>query len=374
MASPAEAAIAVGDRFGRYFNLVSFVPSLALVVWSWLLISSHPWQGHPDLTRAFHTLAHTSLAGAAWLTTAALGIALFVHPLQFATIQLMEGYWGASRSANAIASARTLMYRQRLRASFIDGQCLQEKIDSRCDQILKQNYSRDSQVPEDPDDDELPGLRQEVLDAGDGDNLVPALIARQALARQAETGPEEGHRVMPTRLGNALRRFEDLAGSQYGLDAVSVAPHLHFVIPDRHVTYLRDSRQGLDTSVRLCAMSLIATAVTSALLLVDGLWILLSVGPYALAYIAYRGAVAAAEDYGVAFTTIVDLDRFALYDALRVGKPANTAAERKLNADLMRLLSTDGWEVTMSYPPNFRGIPPAKKRGSAVSPPTVPQA
>jgi hypothetical protein len=66
------------------------------------------------------------------------------------------------------------------------------------------------------------------------------------------------------RLGNALRSVEDTAGKQYGLDAILTAQHVALVAAERHVKYLHDSRQQMDTSVRLCIVSLLATALSVA--------------------------------------------------------------------------------------------------------------
>ena len=63
-----------------------------------------------------------------------------------------------------------------------------------------------------------------------------------------------GRRMMPTRLGNVLRRYEDTAGRQYGLDIVRIAPHLNLVARPEHREYVDDCRKGLDLGVRLCVL------------------------------------------------------------------------------------------------------------------------
>ncbi|MGH3771060.1 MAG: hypothetical protein ACRDRW_06655 [Pseudonocardiaceae bacterium] len=65
----------------------------------------------------------------------------------------------------------------------------------------------------------------------------------EAAEKRPQRYPKEINRVMPTRLGNALRRFEDAAGSQYRLDAILTAPHFSLIAPDEHTQYLRESRQ-----------------------------------------------------------------------------------------------------------------------------------
>jgi hypothetical protein len=50
--------------------------------------------------------------------------------------------------------------------------------------------------------------------------------------------------------------------------------------------------------------------------------------PYSLAYLSYRGAIVAAHEYGAAVCALIDLDRFAFHDALRVPQPKNAMSER----------------------------------------------
>ena len=77
--------------------------------------------------------------------------------------------------------------------------------------------------------------------------------------------------MMPTRLGNALRRHEDAVGRPYDLNAVGVMPHIALCAPPEHLAYLNDQRTLLDLSVRLCVVSLLAAAAGFVLLARDGL-------------------------------------------------------------------------------------------------------
>ena len=127
--------------------------------------------------------------------------------------------------------------------------------------------------------------------------------------------------MMPTRLGNVLRRYEDNAGQQYGLDIIRIAPHLNLVALPGHREYVDDCRKGLDLGVRLCFLFAFATALSVVLLFRDGGWLLLALAPYCISYLAYRGAASSAHAYGTALLTLVDLDRFALYEQLHVPAP-----------------------------------------------------
>jgi hypothetical protein len=322
--SITDAALNVGGKIGRNFSVVSMVPSLFLVLWTYALVESGAWSGPPDFADLRRNVAAWGLPEVAWLLVAALILGLLLHPLQFATVQLLEGYWGGSRLALAAASLRIKHYRRKW-------QELHERWTNHDDTIKK--AFRDSEIAKvDPGVTEL-----DYLDSEDADDLVPHVVARDVLEPLRDNFPT-GRRIMPTRLGNTLRRFEDLAGSQYGIDVITTATHFGLIAPDRHQEYLDDARQQMDAAARLCSVAAIATVLTVAALFTDGLWLLIALAPYLFTYIAYRATIGAAEEYASAVSTLIDLNRFELYRQLGVAKPTSAREERETNAELMPLL------------------------------------
>jgi hypothetical protein len=168
--------------------------------------------------------------------------------------------------------------------------------------------------------------------------------------------PRDEDDIMPTRLGNVLRRHERLAGSEYGLDAITVVRHVALVAPPERLGYLNDQRQLLDLSVRMSVTSILAALIAIAALWRHGPWLLVALVPYAVAYLSYRGAVVVADEYGAAFSTMIDLDRFALYDQLRMPRPKNIEDERRQNENLVRILNHNDPEIMRyEYPPVTAG-------------------
>jgi hypothetical protein len=322
--SVTNAALDIGGKIGRNFSVVSMVPSLFLVLWTYALIESGAWSGPPDLADLRRNVAAWGLAEVAWLLVAALMLGLLLHPLQFATIQLLEGYWGGSRLALAAASLRVMHYRrkwQNLGDRLSDHICALEKA------FAKKGLQDERDLE----------ARADYLDSEDADDLVSHVVARDVL-RPLQARFPDARRIMPTRLGNTLRRFEDSAGSQYGIEAITTATHFGLIVPDRHLDYLDDARQQLDATARLCSMSAIATVLAVSALFTDGLWLLVALVPYLFTYVAYRATIGAADEYTSIASTLIDLNRFALYSQLGVAKPASAAAERETNALLMPLL------------------------------------
>lgn len=344
MATPSlsDAAMTAGGRIGRYFSIVTVVPTLFLVLWAYALLSSGAWTGTPNIDALRAQLGEWSVAEVTWLLLATLVLALFLHPLQFATVQLLEGYWGASRIAIGAMRLRVKRHRARLHD-------LEDRLDQHEGAIRSAVAARPG------------GSADFFMDTAKANDIIPRRVAADALRIRRERYPE-GRRVMPTRLGNVLRRYEDRAGAQYGLDAILTAPHFQQVIPEPHQQYVRDTRQLLDTTVRLCFVSLLAALLTTTATLTDGLWLLVALVPYGLAYLAYRAAIAAAEEYGTAISTIIDLDRFTLYEHLGLPRPVDTAEERTVNEHLMPLLRADDHTVVLRYTRPAVPAEPAPRR------------
>jgi|SRR6476469_1828597 len=352
MAAPsiADAALTAGGKVGRYFSIVSMVPTLFLVLWTYVLVKSDAWRAEPNLPALGVRLAEWSIPQVAWLLLGTFVLALFLHPLQFATVQLLEGYWGTS--AVALGAMRLRVERHRGRA-----QRMRDHLDA-VENAIDENFMSHSTYSDDLDEDEYQHELDRYLDLPKANHVVPHVVARDALELRWKRYPD-GHRIMPTRLGNTLRRYEDRAGGQYGLNAITTAPHFSLVVPESHGAYVRDTRQLLDTTVRLCFVSLLATVLTVAALVTDGWWLLIALVPYGLAYLAYRAAIAAADEYGTAVATIIDVDRFTLYERLGLRRPRDTHEERETNAQLMSLLHREHIEA-LHYTPAADEKPPPR--------------
>jgi hypothetical protein len=305
-----------------------------LVLWSYVLVTMILTDSKISKPRLSNLPAafSLSLGKVAGFVLAVIIVALFMHPLQFGMTQLLEGYWGTRRVPLALSVIRTNVYRRRARY-------LNELADKHESEIMR------TAGHEGKDQQDLTKQEKAKLDAllrsRPGDAVIGHVIERAEAQRKRAEFPNRADLIMPTRLGNALRSFEREAGQQYGINAIPTAPHLSLVAQPEHAQYAEDSRQQMDTAIRLCVVSIIATVETVALLLTEGPWLFLALVPYGLAYLAYRGAVSAARGYGTAIQTVIDLNRFALYDSLNVRRPGSLREEQKLNETLMDVLEGD---------------------------------
>lgn len=330
--TPVNTALSVGQRIGRYFTLVSLIPSLFLVLWIYVLVATGALSGTPSLHHIrVEFSSHWSVGTVLGLVLASFAVAIILHPLQFMTTQLLEGYWGTTPFAVAAMKIRIVHHRKRRRELRRRAGHNQRALRAAC---LKEH-------PEWKEDNEkelavhISGLMKSEL----GDPLMLHLVAEQEAREREGRYPSDDTRILPTQLGNALRSFEDSAGMQYGLDAITIVPRLHLIAPDRHLDYMKDAREDMDSSIRICTVGLVAAVVTVAFLLTDGIWLLWAILPYSVSYLAYKGAVSAAESYGAVIASVIDLDRFLLYDQLGLYPPRDSAEEKENNAKLMQVLA-----------------------------------
>lgn len=303
--NPVEVALAGAGHLGRSFRVVSVLPGLTLVFYVFGLLASRTADGRLDLTRLTASVRSLSFTDVAILVLLSFIVGLVLHPLQFGVVQLLEGYWGPSMVGRSLIAARSEAHRRRWRLAT-------DAMDM--------------------------AARALNTDPRPADRADFALLATQNENERVLFRYPEPDRIMPTALGNVLRRHEDLAGSQYGLTALVVIPHLALIAPKEHLDYLDDRRNELDGAVRFCLVWALCAIATVVVLWSGGRWLLVGLVPYALSLLSYHGAVGAASHYGHALSTLIDLNRFRLYEHLGVRLPVDSQAERLSNRMLMALL------------------------------------
>ena len=201
---------------GRYFSVISVIPSSLYIVFVYVLIASDSLHHSPNWSDSFKSLEQLGGGGIAFLAFVSIALGVLIHPAQFAIVQFFEGYWGNSRIAR-VARAQRIIHYQRL-----------------CHDLRKSRINAKIKLPQPP-----------IAEAGQAASRA-ALLSEIGEADRIRAGfPDDLDYVMPTRLGNVLRRAESQAGSQYGLDALQVVPHLLLTAPQSHVDYVNDQRSQL---------------------------------------------------------------------------------------------------------------------------------
>jgi hypothetical protein len=291
-----------GPQIGPRFNLIGAIPTTVLVVFVIALLATGAPSRAPDLADTAATLAGISATQIALIAAAGVTLGLITYPLQLALVQTLEGYW--SPWALGLFAIRG---RERHLARL-------ELYDEMRDALAPKHWWEKDQE----------WLVKRRRDRG--------------RARLVDIPYHDDH-ILPTSLGNVLRRAEDLAGDRFGLDAVEVIPRLYPLMPPLMVTMLEDARNQVDMSARFVGVWLAATAFGLVVLASHGLWLIVPVFTYGLAWLSYLACVAAARSYGGLLIRAVDVYRFELVRHLGFDPPKNEDDERDLNELIMNQLS-----------------------------------
>ncbi|MDN3024470.1 hypothetical protein [Streptomyces sp. S.PB5] len=196
------------------------------------------------------------------------------------------------------------------------------------------------------------GLRKKADRTGGGDTACR--VRADARRRLAARPPAEIQ--LPTALGNALRAGELTAGERYGLTTLTSWPRLYLQVSDRMAEILRSTRDVLDTAVNLCwAFLALTTSGATALYDEPFVWWWCGVG-IALAAVAYKGAVTAAQAYSGLMHVAYDLHRFDLLEALHLPLPPDSDVEEATFRRLSGLFADMGpFELSYEHRTTDRG-------------------
>jgi hypothetical protein len=254
-------------------------------------------------------MSDISVGGAAAVALLVVTVALLIHPFQVRLVKLLEGYVGRNHPLYRYGMARHVRRVHGLRAQ-----------------------------------------RAPMLRADGG--TIGYLRARQrleGLAEKLREYPESEDRLLPTRLGNALRDAEDRAGERYGIAAVSFFPYLYATMPADVTAQVSDARNEMDVAAMLCSAFVVLSSVTLVAFGDDQWWLTVPVVLYALAWLSYLATVTSAKAYGRQLCRAVDLYRFTVLDALSLRRPVNRADERRLFKQLHDLIDPQSNEKPILY-------------------------
>lgn len=179
-------------RILHQLELSAWLPSAALVglvavvLQLGNVLDTPPARGQRALGRSpsaainatFHALSHVTLSGALVAFAAMIVGTVLTQAFAFDAIRLLEGYWGTNPAVEWFARRRCRHHRAVL---------------SRIDRRHRELTRRVAASPEE--------------DRRGGDRAVPAAAAAQADRRDPDSS-----RIMPTRVGNVLRKYEDDTG------------------------------------------------------------------------------------------------------------------------------------------------------------------
>jgi hypothetical protein len=314
--TPKFAASSV-EGLGRGAYLVTLLPSVVTVLTAFAFFASdlYPWASpvtdngkpiRPGFDAVLHTAHGLGGLGLTLAGIAALCLSVLLRPFQIAFVQLLEGYW----EGVAFLSVPSALLIERHARRMARGRALDEAHDLGNDDATLTavaEYAR--------------------WQAGHQRGLT---LGRRLLARY----PQRIDRLMPTVLGNVLRRGETLAGERYGLATVETYPRLYPFLSEPVRTIIASQLDLLDTTAAFVVVLFFDVGLSTPLLWRWDRWSWLPLGFIVLAWLANLGAVRAARRYTLSLHTAFDLHRFQMLAGLRRKVPLNAEEELAQNEQL----------------------------------------
>ena len=346
-----DPTLGTGRSIGKYFSVVSVVPSVVFALWVFFVFASIGPDGIPTLATLRENAIDPRYLGLALVL--ALVVAVLGHPLQFAMVQALEGYWGLG---NVGVKLRVHMVKRHLRRLAVAGH-VGERAQADYTALCQRAGGNQLEYLTTVTKGERPTLSFPV----EAEQLLKQRVLMDEAAWIEAQYPDDPEHLLPTRLGNRLRRHELRAGRAIHLPVGTWATHIGMVAKTEHTGYVGDQRMAMDLAVRTAWSMAGAAIVTFAALWNTGWAALLTLVPLVAAYLSYGGAVVASGSYGVALQAWVDLSRFRLYDELHLEHPANSEDERATNKvlgdlfdgeDEFHVSHGEGWRAEGTLPPS----------------------
>jgi hypothetical protein len=173
--------------------------------------------------------------------------------------------------------------------------------------------------------------------------------------------PHEESKLLPTRIGNALRAFEQHSNARWGLDGITIWPRIEALLSSEE----RETHVNAQIDFYVFMNGALVAYLVGVALVYDkafnvshpaSQWPLYAL-PFVIGYIVYRAALPPAVNWGDAVRTSIDLHRLDLYEKLGVRAPSSFSDEREMAKHINKallygrpLLSDDLWRADKSEP------------------------
>ncbi|HEX8347874.1 MAG TPA: hypothetical protein VF657_24540 [Actinoplanes sp.] len=202
------------------------------------------------------------------------------------------------------------------------------------------------------------------VDAGPSANLAQRALLRERVRRY----PVDDRQVVPTRLGNAIRRLEEYGYDRYRLDSQLLWYELNAAAPEIARKAVDQARTTIDFLICLLYGNLLVAAsavLTFALRGRDATILLPAAAVLVLtAVVWYRVAVVTTDDWAAAMRALVNLGRKPLATSLGLDLPAQFPRERDMWSAVSRI-SARPYDSLQERLDEFRtqpaDVPPEKR-------------
>ena len=295
-------------------SVTAWLPSATLVAATALIVTTA--QDDANVAIGLGSVADIGFAQLSLLVGAVVIATVITQAFEFGAVQLLEGYWGVGTIRRRIARAgmkhferkrRSLDGRLRRAREGLVGQ-IRARLDPESGVTSAELDYIEAEILERPIAT-LPEVEESARDVDWRGAVDPDLLNLWLDLQEARRHfPDESHRILPTRLGNTLRSYEERIS---GTGRLGLRGYVHRVF-HRLPTDMRYDhdlhRQRLDLYATLVFVFFTVSILGFAALVGadDRMGLVLPAACVALAALSYRAAIAAAHGYGNMLETIDD--------------------------------------------------------------------
>jgi hypothetical protein len=313
----------ISGKFGQMLILGTFAPVSVFVLL--LLITVLPLVP-PDYPPVVTLTGIETQWKVVIVTAATIMMSLLLYNLNIPLIRLYEGYpWRAT----PLGRRRVRHYQAKfksLQARRVGLRALIRAMD-RSDAVTRQNALEDQHGPKRTNKylakEHWPAAASARREAQWEALLGVLRAARTAVEVRARTEfPSQADLVLPTRLGNVIRAFEDYPATTYKMDAVALWPRLIASIDKDYASGIDDAKTAFDFFLNASFLNVLLAAIILGLGLVHpaqlaspswfALWVLEMAALLAVGYTAYVMSIGRAAAWGDTVKSAFDLYRGAL--------------------------------------------------------------
>lgn len=330
---PSAGFSAVAGRILDQLNPTAWLPAALVVADLWIAVAYRLAEGEPiDRFREIASVLNGKPFGILVTTLLALVLmTIITQSIEFASIRVLEGYWGHGWLAARLTQLGVAVEARRFRNLISKGDRLEAQALRSVLPLLKHQFDDDPRLTtilatlirddgitlptetslKTATPAQLERLSKLIQNREWLKLAVPHLVRRvDAVDIESRAFPDYD-RLLPTRLGQTLRSVEDrLVGvdSRYGLRGYVIRnlPHINPMLLREHDQF----RNRLDMYAVMVFVGLALTVINPIILWPPTIhWMTLAVimlTTIITSIIAYRGAISAAEDYG---TVLTEIDR-----------------------------------------------------------------
>lgn len=265
------------------------------------------------IDEAFNSIAHIGGGSVALLLASVILTTVLTQAFEFEAIRTLEGYWGSGWLSRAMGvlplrrQLRRLSQLERRRQALRAKAYAEIGVDER--QPVEVRAAKQCLLIGRDADSDQPVAAEIASFAGWESSARPTTVrSLEAVQRELESFPSAQHLVLPTRLGNVLRAYEERSFPDAKGPLEGAVQRIFYRLPSTLQVEHDQFRNRLDLYCNMTLLCLLSGICGSAVLAsVSWEHALAAAATNALfAWLFYRSAVASAAGYGQTLLSIAD--------------------------------------------------------------------